>query len=147
MKMFFVITAALVLAGFSTFADEGKKAEMGAMKEKMKGMHEEMKAGRDAVTAACKEDAAKAGCAADQTMGKGLMKCFHDYKEKNKDFKLSETCKSAHEGMKDKHAEMKEKMKGMKEDMKAKREEMKGKMKAMKGKKDGDKEETTEEKK
>ena len=64
----------------------------------------EVKADKEAVNAACSQDAATAGCGS-ETVGKGLLKCLHTYKKEHKDFKLSEGCKSA---MKTLHADKKE---------------------------------------
>ena len=63
---------------------------------------------------ACTEDAAKAGCA-DKEIGEGLMKCIHAYKKENKDFKLSDSCKSATHDLKKKRREYKKMRTHMKE--------------------------------
>ncbi len=57
-------------------------------------MKPEMKADAEAINAACKSDAATAGCSG-EVVGKGLLKCLHKYKEAHKDFKLSEGCRDA----------------------------------------------------
>lgn len=71
---------------------------------------------------ACASDVATTGCKGE---GKEQMKCLHEYKETNKDFKISDGCKSSfkehREEMKEKHAERK-----------AKREEKKAKIQALK---------------
>ena len=49
---------------------------------------------------ACASDVATTGCTGE---GKEKMKCLHDYKKANKDFKFSEGCKSAfHENREEK---------------------------------------------
>jgi hypothetical protein len=95
-------TLAIILLATSVvaFADnhegkhEGKKEEMKAKREAMHTQIEE----------ACKEDAKAAGCEGKE-IGKGenggLLKCIHAYKEKNKDFKLSESCKNTRKSLKD----------------------------------------------
>lgn len=71
---------------------------------------------------ACASDVATTGCNGE---GKEQIKCLHEYKKNNKDFKFSEGCKSSfkehREEMKEKHAERK-----------AKREEKKAKIQALK---------------
>ena len=76
--------------------------------------HADMKADREAVDAACSQDAVTAGCQG-QTFGKGLMKCMQSYKKSHKEFKVSDACKSAGEKLradrkekKADHAEAKE---------------------------------------
>ena len=99
MKLFLTVTSALVLVASVSFA-EGKPN-----KEEMKAA---MKAKAEQVTAACAADAKTAGCD-DKAVGHGMMKCIHEYKMKNKDFKLSEPCmamaKEGREAMKE-HREM-----------------------------------------
>ncbi len=62
-------------------------------------------ANADAVNAACAQDATTASCG-DQKVGTGLLKCIHAYKKANKDFKVSESCKTTikklHDEKKDK---------------------------------------------
>ena len=67
--------------------------------------HADMKSDKDAVNAACSQDAGTAGCGS-EVVGKGLLKCLHAYKKAHKEFKFSDGCKSA---MKTLHADHKEK--------------------------------------
>ncbi len=65
----------------------------------------EMKADREAVNAACSQEAVTAGCGS-ATVGKGLLKCLHAYKKANKGFQFSDNCKAS---MKTLKADRKEK--------------------------------------
>jgi hypothetical protein len=57
---------------------------------------------REKIKAACASDITATGCTSE--FGHGLMKCIHAYKETNKDYKVSDTCKAAaHEGRHMKH--------------------------------------------
>jgi hypothetical protein len=49
---------------------------------------------KNAVNSACSTEAATAGCG-NETVGHGLIKCIHAYKQAHKDFKLSPGCRSA----------------------------------------------------
>jgi hypothetical protein len=49
---------------------------------------------KNAVNSACSSEAAKAGCG-NQTVGHGLLKCIHAYKQAHKDFRISPGCRSA----------------------------------------------------
>lgn len=64
------------------------------------GKNPEMKADAEAINAACKSDAATAGCG-NEVVGKGLLKCMHAYKEAHKDYKFSEGCREAMKKMKE----------------------------------------------
>jgi len=66
----------------------------------------EMKADAQAIDAACKKDAADVGCG-DKIVGKGLLKCMHEYKETHKDHKFSEDCREAMKKMKEERKEEK----------------------------------------
>ncbi len=68
----------------------------------------DMKSDREAVNAACTQDATTAGCGS-ETVGKGLLKCLHGYKKSHKEFKFSEACQSAMKTLKADHKEKKEK--------------------------------------
>lgn len=65
----------------------------------------DMKSDKEAVNAACLQDAATAGCGS-EVVGKGLLKCLHTYKKGHKDYKFSDSCKTA---MKTLHTDHKEK--------------------------------------
>ncbi len=54
----------------------------------------ELKSDRVAATAACQEEAKIAGCS-DKVVGKGMLKCIHQYKKSHKDFKIGDGCKAA----------------------------------------------------
>jgi hypothetical protein len=58
-----------------------------------------MKADAQAIDAACKNDAAEVGCGG-EVVGKGLLKCMHEYKESHKDHKFSGGCRDAMKKMK-----------------------------------------------
>ena len=72
----------------TSFANEPVKD---GNKEELKA---KIQAAKEEVNKACLADAEKAGCK-DKEVGSGLMKCMKEYKEKNKDFKLSDSCKEA----------------------------------------------------
>ena len=59
----------------------------------------QMEAGRNAVESACSAEATSTGCAGKE-VGKGLLKCMHEYKKANKDFKFSDGCKDATKNLK-----------------------------------------------
>lgn len=80
-------TLAIIVIATSAMAfanDHEKKAEHKA----------KMAAHKQEVNQSCAADAEKAGCAGKE-IGSGLMKCLHAYKKSNKDFQISEGCKSA----------------------------------------------------
>lgn len=54
---------------------------------------EAFKAHREKVRTACAADVGNAGCASEE--GRRAIKCVQKFKKKNKDFQLSESCKSA----------------------------------------------------
>jgi len=58
------------------------------------GKNPVMKADAQAIDAACKSDAATAGCG-NEVVGKGLLKCMHAYKQAHKEYKFSEDCREA----------------------------------------------------
>jgi hypothetical protein len=63
--------------------------------------HENMNPDAQAIDGACTQDAATAGCGSEK-VGTGLLKCLHKYKkEHKKDFKFSESCKTAMKTMHD----------------------------------------------
>jgi hypothetical protein len=66
----------------------------------------EMKADAQAIDAACKKDAADVGCGG-KVVGKGLLRCMHEYKESHKDHKFSEDCREAMKKMKEERREEK----------------------------------------
>ena len=68
----------------------------------------DIKANREAVNAACSQDAATAGCGT-KTVGKGLLKCLHAYKKEHKEFAFSDGCKSAMKNNRSERKERKEK--------------------------------------
>lgn len=68
------------------------------------GKNPEMKADAEAINAACKSDAATAGCG-NEVVGKGLLKCMHAYKQAHKDYKFSEGCREAMKKMKEDRSE------------------------------------------
>ncbi len=46
------------------------------------------------IDSACTQDATATGCSG-EIVGKGLLKCMHQYKKQNKSFKFSAGCKAA----------------------------------------------------
>jgi hypothetical protein len=66
-----------------------KREERKKMREERKAAREDMK---EKIKSACAEDISKTGCTGE---GKDLLRCVHDYKKSNKDFKASDSCKSA----------------------------------------------------
>lgn len=70
---------------------------------------EQMKQEREAeaakVKAACSAEIAATGCK--EELGHGLLKCIHEYKEKNKDFKVSDACHASVKEGREMHKERK----------------------------------------
>ena len=61
-----------------------------------------------AIATACTAEAEKSGCAGKE-VGGGLMKCIHAFKKANKDFEISEGCKSSVKSLRDERKEWKAK--------------------------------------
>ena len=99
----------------ATQATKPSKEERKAMKEQRKAMKEQHQAEsaemREQVKAACAADIATTGC--NSELGQGLMKCIHAYKEANKDFKVSDSCKAAAKDAHHMHHERREERKAM----------------------------------
>lgn len=89
-KALAIIVIATSAMAFASNGHGEKKAEMKA----------KMAAHKQEVTQACAADAEKAGCAGKE-VGGGLMKCLHAFKKSNKDFQISEGCKSATKSLRD----------------------------------------------
>lgn len=108
MKSFTIKTVlpVIIAFGFST-AHAVDKAQVTADKETVKSV--------------CAEDAKIAGCKEGETVGTGLLKCFHAYKIVHKDFKPSQACKDSVMKVKEDHKEMR----AMHQEKKEKREEKK----------------------
>lgn len=68
--------------------------------EKKAEVKAKIAAHKQEVNSACSADAEKAGCAGKE-IGAGLMKCLHAYKKSNKEFQISESCKSATKSLRD----------------------------------------------
>ncbi len=91
-KMMMMLTTGLFAVSFSgqlSLADNHEKGEHKA----------QMEAQRNAVESACSAEATATGCAGKE-VGKGLLKCMHEYKKANKDFKFSDGCKEATKDLK-----------------------------------------------
>lgn len=88
----------VIASSVFAFANEGHKAEHKAKAAEHKA----------AINTACTADAEKAGCA-DKEVGSGLLKCLHAYKKANKDFQISESCKSSTKSLRDEKKEWKAK--------------------------------------
>ncbi len=58
------------------------------------GKKGQMSSDKNAVNSACSAEAQTAGCGS-ETVGHGLLKCIHAYKQAHSDFKISEGCRSA----------------------------------------------------
>jgi hypothetical protein len=52
------------------------------------------------INTACVQDASATGCSG-EVVGKGLLKCMHQYKKQNKSFKFSSGCKAAMKQLRD----------------------------------------------
>ncbi len=89
--------------------------------EKKAEMKQKIQAQKDAVEAACSQDAAKTGCAGKE-VGEGLLRCMKAYKMNNKDFAFSESCKNARNELHEDRKELKADMKAFKEQRKAERD-------------------------
>lgn len=63
-----------------------------------------IKADSQRINSACQKDAEESGCGG-KVVGKGLLRCMHEYKESHKDHKFSEACRAA---MKEMHEDRKE---------------------------------------
>lgn len=92
------ISAMIMVLGFSVAHAEPT--------EQIKNDKAAVTADKAAVKSACAEEAKTAGCG-DETVGTGLLKCFHAYKKTHKDFKPSESCKSSVMKIKDDHKKLK----------------------------------------
>jgi hypothetical protein len=116
MKIFFLMTSLLLTAAFAqadiaappaptgnTQATKPTKEERKAMKEQRHAESSEMK---EQIKTACAADITTTGCTSE--FGHGLMKCIHAYKEANKDFKISDTCKAAAQEGRDMRKDRKE---------------------------------------
>lgn len=103
-------TAILVLSlalGTYAFADQ-------AMKDQMQAARAEENA---KVKAACSAEIAASGCTED--LGKGLMKCVHEYHQAHKDMKVSEGCHSVVKDTREVRHERREHRKEMRAERKA----------------------------
>lgn len=90
--------------GFANAEESAAKGEMS--KEEKKAMHEALKDEKSAVDSACAEEAKVAGCG-DKVVGKGLLKCLHEHKKASKEFKVSDSCKSAMKSLKEERKKVK----------------------------------------
>jgi hypothetical protein len=90
-------------AGHSTGVTAGD-----ASNEQKKAMKEGLQDERNAVQDACVEEAKAANCG-DKIVGKGLLKCIHEHKKASKEFKISDSCKTAMRTLKDERRKVKEK--------------------------------------
>lgn len=106
---------ATLLVSFNLSADNH-----GPHAEKKAEIKQKIQAQKDAVEAACSEDAAKTGCAG-QEVGEGLLSCMKTYKMAHKDFTFSESCKNARQELREERKELKADMKAYKEQKKAER--------------------------
>ena len=94
-----------LLAGLFVFNFAGQKA---LADHHEKGEHKaKMETERKAVESACSADASTTGCSGKE-VGKGLLKCMHEYKKAHKDFKFSDSCKGARKEMKHEKNELKQ---------------------------------------
>ncbi len=91
----------------------------GKHSEKKAEIKQKIQAQKDAVEAACSEDATKTGCAGTE-VGEGLLKCMKTFKEAHKDFTFSDSCKNARKELHEERKELKADMKAFKDQRKAK---------------------------
>ena len=89
--------------------------------EKKAEIKQKIQAQKDAVETACSTDATATGCAGKE-VGEGLLKCMKAYKETNKDFTFSESCKNARKELREERKELKADMKAFKDQRKAERD-------------------------
>lgn len=114
MKQLLLTVSALILSSSLSFAD------IAVPPSDHKGLEEykaEMKAHMEKLKVACSTDVAATGC---KDKGREVMKCVHEYKKTNKDFKFSEGCREA---MKAGHEMRKERKMARKEHVKQKQGE------------------------
>ena len=98
-KMMMILTIGLFAVSFS-----GERAQAD---NHAKGEHKaQMEAQRNAVESACSAEATETGCTG-MEVGKGLLKCMHEYKKAHKDFKFSDGCKEATKDLKHERKEHK----------------------------------------
>jgi hypothetical protein len=88
-KILFTISALVLSSAMASANMENASAATAKSKEAIK---EEIRSNLEQVKASCSADMATTGCEGE---GREKMKCVREYKKKNKDFKLSEACKSA----------------------------------------------------
>ena len=83
----------LALAAFTSlaYADDAAPPSTTSAPPGKEQMKQEREAQAAKIKAACTEEIAKTGCK--EELGHGLMKCIHDFKDKNADFKVSDACK------------------------------------------------------
>jgi len=91
------ISALVMVLGFSVAHAEGE----------MKADKAALTADKTAVVSACADEAKTAGCKEGETVGTGLLKCFHAYKKDHKDFQPKQACKDAIAKVKDDHVKLK----------------------------------------
>lgn len=87
-----LMTFSMTMAHTTAYANQENKAE------KKAEMKAKIAAHKSEIHQACQADAETAGCA-DKEVGTGLMKCLAEYKKANKDFQISEGCKTASKNM------------------------------------------------
>lgn len=88
-----VLLAAACLAGFALNAHADKNPQL--------------KADAQQINTACQQDAQDAGCG-NMVVGKGLLKCMHEYKKTHKGHKFSAGCRSAMKEMREDRKEARE---------------------------------------
>ncbi len=109
----------ILLIGANVSADGHNKN--GPHAEKKAEIKQKIEAQRNAVETACSEDATKTGCAGKE-VGEGLLKCMKAFKEANKDFTFSESCKNARKELHKDRKELKADKKAFKDERKAERD-------------------------
>ena len=85
-----LLVLAFVLSSASAFAQAPSASPTVSKKEQNKAARQ---AESDKVKTACSEEIVKTGCK--EELGKGLLKCIHEYRKSNKDFKVSDSCKAS----------------------------------------------------
>lgn len=83
-----ILMALVLTSSVSAFAVESSNIDKPkADPTKKELLHED----RTQVNNSCSAESTTAGCE-DKKVGSGLLKCIHEYKKKNKEFKVSEAC-------------------------------------------------------
>ena len=86
-----IMTLALATFTSLAYADDAAPPTTASAPPGKEQMKQEREAQAAKIKAACAEEITKTDCK--EELGHGLMKCMHDFKDQNKDFKVSDACK------------------------------------------------------